>query len=110
MHVEVAVHCGGPTSGTLISSAMLAASMPSLGAAKCFTRAPSMTVGGTAKACRVPAWWLTMLPDVHNLSLQLPGSIFRESLMSRSHLLKYECNRWQYLFDSMFVSKYFHSS
>ena len=47
-----------------------------------------MTVGGTAKACRVPAWWLIMLPDVHNLSLQLPGSIFRESLMSRPYLLK----------------------
>lgn len=74
MHVELAVPRRRPTSDTLNSSAMLAASMPSWGAAKCFTRAPSMTVGGTAKACRVPAWLLTMLPDVHSLPLQLPGS------------------------------------
>ena len=86
MRVELAVFCRRPTSGTLISSTMLAASMASLGAAKCFTRAPSMTVGGTAKACKVPAWVLTMLPGLQSLPLQLPGSIL--SLMSRSHWLK----------------------
>ena len=86
MHVELAAHCRRPTSGTLISSAMLAASMASLGAAKCFTRAPTMTVGGTAKACKVPAWLFTMLPALQSLPLQLSGSIL--SLMGRSHQLK----------------------